>query len=95
MPSQPCVRVLQLPQRLLEFPAHGLRGAEPPRYDLDRLKRLVEEYLIKRVTVANVLEIFLLSHNAHAVRLKQGPQALAKMRSFGRERSTAVVVDRR
>jgi hypothetical protein len=40
-------------------------------YDLDRLKRLVEEYMVKRVNVENVLEIFLIAHVSHAVRLKQ------------------------
>merc|ERR1712224_679367 len=40
-------------------------------YDLDRLKRLVEEYIVKRVNIENVLDFFLFAHAAHAVRLKQ------------------------
>merc|ERR550514_1442736 len=40
-------------------------------YDVDRLKRLVEEYVLKRVTLDNVLETLRTAHQWHAVRLKK------------------------
>lgn len=41
------------------------------QYDCDRMKRLVEEYILKRVTLDNVLETLRVSHQWHAVRLKK------------------------
>jgi streptogramin lyase len=40
-------------------------------YDLDRLKRLVEEYILKRVRLDSALEVLRRSHDAHAMRLKK------------------------
>lgn len=40
-------------------------------YDIDRMKRLVEEYVLKRVTLENVLETLRVAHQWHAVRLKK------------------------
>ena len=43
-------------------------------WEINRLKRLTEEFLLKRLTEKTCVALFKLSHSAHSQRLKQAPR---------------------
>ena len=43
-------------------------------WEIVRLKRLTEEFLLKRLTEKTCVALFKLSHSAHSPRLKQAPR---------------------